>query len=186
MNINMDSVMSKVKAFSESSEGKMRVKNCLEKYKKEGRHTTATGDKLMTETMMREAAYKFIDVLKNTAHGMNLPESVLRHFDSLDCSNPIQMRDGSSIMYVYFADDLHRESLQPERYDGVDNIVAVLNNGYDRHENMAKVWGEWHDMRNHGMVERTGLRFIQRAVDTFNGNYGSEYNVTAFAGDEYS
>ena len=51
MNINMSSIMSKAKAFSESPEGKRRMKACLEKYEKEGRASTGAGDKLITEKM---------------------------------------------------------------------------------------------------------------------------------------
>ena len=43
MNINMSSIMSKAKAFSESPEGKRRMKACLEKYEKEGRTSTGAG-----------------------------------------------------------------------------------------------------------------------------------------------
>lgn len=60
MNINMSSIMSKAKAFSESPEGKRRMKACLEKYEKEGRTSTGAGDKLITEKMMLEAASKLI------------------------------------------------------------------------------------------------------------------------------
>ena len=33
--------------------------------------------------------------------------------------------------------------------------------------------------------DREGLQFIQQAVQDFNGNYGSDYNVVALAGDDY-
>ncbi len=183
--MNMRSIMGKVRAFNESPEGKRRIRECLEKYRKEGRTVTEAGDKLVSEAKMREAAARFIQVLRETARDIELPESVMSHFNSLEYSGPHEMPDGSRTIYVYFADDLHRDSLQPDRYGGVDNIIAVLNNGYDEHENMAKVWGVWHGMRIHALTERTGLHFIQRAVDDFNGNYGSEYRVVAKAEDIY-
>ena len=193
MNINMSSIMGKVKAFSESPEGKRRIKECLEKYKKEGRTVTEAGSVLFNDETMLEAAGKFINVLKDAARDALLPtvrdeeslDSVMKHFDSLDYSAPVKMPDGSAVIYVYFKDDLHRDSLQPDKWDGVENIIAVLNNGYDKHENMGKVWGVWHGARVHALTERTGLRFIQQAIMDFNGNYGSEYNVTAEAGSDY-
>ena len=69
--------MSKTKAFSESPEGKRRMKACLEKYEKEGRASTGAGDKLITEKMMWEAVSKFIHVMKTTAADYDLPESVM-------------------------------------------------------------------------------------------------------------
>lgn len=187
--INMSSIMSKVGAYSRSVDGKLRMKDCIEKYQRSGKTTTGTGDKLINEDMMLEAASKMITILRDTAREYNLPESVMRHFGSLGCSSPIRMPDGSTYIYIYFDDGfdggLHRDSLQPNKYGGVDNIIAVLNNGYGKHESMAKVWGVWHDVRVHALTERTGLHFIQQAVSDFNGNYGYEYNVTAEVGEAY-
>lgn len=185
MSFNMSSIMGKVETWSKSPEGKRRIKECLEKYEKEGRTVTNAGGRLRSEEMMYEVAYKFITLLRSTAQNMNLPDSVLEHFDSLDCSRPLKRPDGKTALYVYFKDNLHRDSLRPDKYSGVDNIIAVLNNGYDKHENMAKVWGIWHDVRVHALTERTGLRFIQQAVNTFNDEYGAYYGVTAISGDDY-
>ncbi len=135
---------------------------------------------------MHMAAAKMIQVLRSTAQSYALPASVMSHFDSLDTSSIIEMPDGSSIIYIYFGGDLHRDSLAPKDYSGIDNVVALINNGYGEHPSMAKVWGEWHGARIHGLTQRTGLHFIQQAVQDFNGNYGSDYNVTAIAGDEYN
>ena len=101
MNINMSSIMSKAKAFSESPEGKRRMKACLEKYEKEGRTSTGAGDKLITEKMMLEAASKLIHMMKTTAASYNLPESVMKHFDSLKCSAPVKLNDGATVIYIF-------------------------------------------------------------------------------------
>lgn len=185
MNINMSSIMSKTKAFSESPEGKRRMKACLEKYEKEGRASTGAGDKLITEKMMWEAGAKMIDVLRSTAHSMDLPESVVEHFDSLVCLPPIRMPDGSYTMEICFTDNLHRDSLRPDLYDGANNIVAILNNGYSENKNMEKVWGVWRGTRIHALTGRTGLRFMQQAAMDFNASYGAEYGVTAVEGAIY-
>ena len=163
--INIASIMNKVGAYSRSVNGKLRMRECIQRYSDEG---------------------KMIQVLRSTAQSYALPASVMSHFDSLDTSSIIEMPDGSSIIYIYFGGDLHRDSLAPKDYSGIDNVVALINNGYGEHPSMAKVWGEWHGARIHGLTQRTGLHFIQQAVQDFNGNYGSDYNVTAIAGDEYN
>ena len=208
--INMNSIMSKVGAYSRSVSGKLRMKECIQKYAAEGKSKTAGGSKVMTEDEMWKAAAKLIWVLQETARNFDLPQSVMQHFNSLECSKPYRMPDGSTVMYVYFEDDLRRESLE-DGYDyyggkfggytgeGIDNIVALLNNGAHA-KDYTYGWWNGHSptgdalsrsMGTDGFAwvkskkDREGLHFIQQAVNDFNGNYGSEYNVTAEAGEAY-
>lgn len=200
-NINLGSIMKKVEAYGRSVNGKLRMKECIEKYAADGVNKTAAGDKVVTETEMWTAAAKLISVLKSTAQSHDLPASVMRHFDMLDCSKIYQMPDGTSVIYIYFDGDLHRDSLYSEGYDGIDNIVALLNNGYHA-RNYVYGWWEGHSptgdnsYRSGGFdsndawvrsrKDRNGLGFIQQAVQDFNGNYGADFNVTAIAGDDYN
>lgn len=197
--INLNSIMKKIESYGRSVRGKLRMKECIEKYHADGVSKTAAGDKVVTETEMWEAASKLIGVLRNTARSYGLPASVMKHFDSLECSKIYTMPDGSSVIYVYFGDDLHRDSLYSDGYDGIRNIVALLNNGYH-----AKnyVYGDWDGHSPSGesaldgrsintsayirsRKDREGLHFIEQSIQDFNGNYGSTYNVTAVAGDDY-
>ena len=99
--------------------------------------------------------------------------------------NGPEVIDRKAVVDIYFGGDTHRDSLMPERYGGVDNIIALINNGYSENENIGKVSGTWHSIRIHGLTERTGLHFMQEAVDTFNARYQDKYNVTAIVGDAY-
>lgn len=210
MNINMSSIMSKVDAWSKSPEGQRRMKACIDKYKKEGRSTTAVGDKIVTEKMIWEAASKFIAVLRSAASSYDLPDSIIKHFDSLECSRPIHLHDGSTVIYVYFGDDLHRDSLEDgSGYyggkfggytgEGINNIIALFNNGANAKE---FVYGWWNDHSPTGSAfahslpgddfawvrskkGREPLRFIQQAINDFNDNYGADYGVSASAGSDY-
>lgn len=200
-NININSIMQKVNAYGRSVNGKLRMKECIEKYAADGVNKTAAGDKVITETEMHKAAARLISVLQSTARSYDLPASVMQHFDSLHGSDVYKMPDGSSVIYIYFGGDLHRDSLYSEGYDGIDNIVALLNNGYHA-KNYVYGWWEGHSpsgdnsYRSGGFdqtdawirsrKDRTGLGFIQQAVQDFNGNYGADYNVTAIAGDDYN
>ena len=200
-NINLDSIMRKVSAYSKTENGKAKMRDVIQQYRTKGVGKTAAGDKVITESDMWMAASKMIDVLRSTAQSCDLPPSVLRHFDSLECSQVYEMPDGTSVIYIYFEDDLHRDSLENDLgYEGIDNIIALFNNGYHAHN---YVYGWWNGHRPTGEAvsrgstgtedfawvrskkEREGLQFIQQAVRDFNGNYGADYNETAVAGDDY-
>ncbi len=168
--INMGEVMRQVGAYFQTEEGKALLK---ERTKGAARET------------LREAAEKMIGILRATAASFDLPESVQQHFASLQVSAPREGPDGTYSVEIYFSDDLHRDSLEPQNYDGVNNVVALLNNGYDEHPAMAHVWGYWHGAHIHGLTERTGLQFMQQAVHEFNSLYGAKYGVTAVAGEDY-
>lgn len=191
--------MSKVGAYSRSVEGKLRMKERINKYVSDGQSKTAGGGKIMTEDDMYRAAYKMMDVLKQTAKESDLPPSVMQHILTMDCSKPYKMPDGHMEIWIYFGGDMHRESLvrkDGKQSGGINNIVALLNNGTD---DETTVYGSWKGHEPVGTVKagpdgyawvkgenpRTALRFIQQAVGDFNGNYGSDFNVTAVAGDDY-
>ncbi len=203
--INMSSIMSKVGAYSRSVSGKLRMKECIQKYAADGKSKTAGGSKVMTEDEMWKAAAKLIWVLQETARSFDLPQSVMQHFNSLECSKPYRMPDGSTVMYVYFEDDLRRDSLENGENgytgEGIDNIVALLNNGTHAKDYVYGWWNGHHPtgealtgLRSlhtddyawvRSKKDRDALHFIQQAVNDFNGNYGSEYNVVAEAGEAY-
>lgn len=73
----------------------------------------------------------------------------------------------------------HRESLAPETFSGIDNIVALLNNGYDAAKQIRGVWqghtsdGEFYFSLTH----REGAHFIQDAIREFKELYGDKYGV---------
>lgn len=202
MNINMNAIMGKARAWSESPDGKRRMKDVIEKYSKEGRDTTAAGGKLFNEKSMWEAAVKFIDVMKSTARSYNLPASVMEHIDGMSSGSIIKTQNGYELP-LYFFGDLHRESLEADEESvdywssrgfgrhtgpGIDNIVALFNNGYDdSREPIKTVYGLWASTGQfvHNKQEREALRFIQQAVMDFNSNYGAEYNVTAVPSAAY-
>lgn len=195
--INLDSIMKKVEAYGRSVTGKLRMKECLNNYVSDGINKTAAGDKIVTETEMYQAADKLISVLRSTAQSYGLPASVMRHFDNLDYTKIHTMSDGSSTICLYFGGDLHRNSLYSDGYDGIDNIVALLNNGYHAKDYVYGYWeghkptgesvldGRSTDAFIRSRKDREGLNFIGQAIQDFNGNYGAEYNVTAVAGEDY-
>lgn len=197
--INLDAIMKKVSAYSKTDSGKEKMREVIQRYKENGTGKTGAGDKVITESDMLIAASKMITVLRATAQSYGLPASVIKHFDSLECSEIHEMPDGSSVIYIYFGDDLHRDSLYSDGYDGVNNIIALLNNGYNAKNYVYGYWDN-HSPTGESKLDgrsidtsayirsrknREGLQFIQQAIRDFNGNYGTDFNVTAIASDEY-
>lgn len=159
--INIASIMNKVGAYSRSVNGKLRMRECIQRYSDEGKGKTEAGDKIITEKDMHMAAAKMIQVLRSTAQSYaaaGIGYEPLRFFGHI-----IYYRDaGWLVHYLHlFWRDLHRDSLAPKDYSGIDNVVALINNGYGEHPSMAKVWGEWHGARIHGLTQRP-VFFIQQ------------------------
>ena len=138
---------------------------------------------------MLDAARKLVQTIKDTAHGCDLPTSVLAHFDSLSIGKLQRQADSSYTIEINFTDDLTRESLQPEKYGGVRNIIAIFNNGYpadrSRSEAISHVAGYWHGKETVALEFRPGLYFLQDAVNDFNMNYGMPLGMYAELGAVY-
>lgn len=83
---------------------------------------------------------------------------------------------------------------------GIENIIALFNNGAKAQD---YTYGWWNGHKATGDAsfrsaspegdfawvrskkDRAPLHFIQQAIDDFNGNYGSELNMTAVAAEVY-
>lgn len=200
MALSSADILSKVDAWSKTPEGKRRIQAKLDEYKKQGRTTTRAGASIRTERTMYEAAAKMISVMQGAARDAGLPDSVLAHFNSLYASAPKALGDGIYVVFINFGDDLSRESLENEYdYGGVNNIVALFNNGAHAKNYIYGWWNGHAPTGNTGFrsggsdsyawvrskKDREGLHFIQQAVNDFNGNYGADYEVTATVGDDY-
>jgi len=200
VNINIDSIMSKVSAYAQSSAGKEKMNKRIQQYVSSGVKQTAAGDKILTEDKMWEAVSKFLYVMRVTAAEYGLPESVMEHINGLESAGQIRKTPDGYEIALYFEGDLHRDSLDNDLgYEGVDNIVALFNNGYHA-RNYVYGWWDGHKATGDGVLrsgvgtdfawvrskkEREPLHFIQQAVHDFNANYGADYGVTAVAGTAY-
>lgn len=132
------------------------------------------------------AAGKFIEVLEKeiqshvggsyASGGMSqAAQAALSHITH---SEPYRVGDRYYVD-VFIEGDLSRPSLAPQHYDGIENIAALLNNGYTAAHTVYGVW-ESHsvgDERIASLTSRGGAHFVQQAVRDFMGNYASEYGV---------
>lgn len=168
-----------------------------------GKITIGFGDGSGSLKTVEEAADKFIQVLHSeiSSHvgepyevgGISgLAQDVM---DEVDYGKPYCVGDKYYID-IYFTNELSRQSLRPKEYDGIDNIVALLNSGYDA---IDYVYGFWidhtgqvsSDMEGNpkkifSLKSRGGAHFMEQAIIDFMGNYATEYNVTKIElSDEY-
>lgn len=187
--INIDAVLDKIDAWEHSDKGQKKIQSTINKYVRTNVNRTKAGSRVITERDMKQAARKLIQTIKDTAHSCDLPESVLAHFDSLSIGKLERQPEGSYIMEINFTDDLTRESLEPARYGGVKNIIAIFNNGYpsdkSRSEAISHVSGLWHGEYTTALDSRQGLYFLQDAVNDFNLNYGMPLGMFAEVGAVY-
>ena len=179
-------IMSKIKDWANSRAGKKRVgqlkghyREAVEKFAS-GQATDSLAAK--AETMNRLARELIAIVRKH------MPDSLADVCDRMSNQQPIKRTDGSVEIAVRFSPDaIRRNSLWVSGYpNGVDNIVALLNNGYNARD---YVYGVWDRNPSAGVItsvrEREPLYFMQRAVREFNAKYGKKYNVTASLGSVY-
>lgn len=202
--IDESALMAKLHAWEKVPENRKRMDAKIKEISgRDGVATTAAGSRVRTEEDMLMAADKFIDILQRCAEDANLPESVMAHFRELFASRPVKLPNGETVVVVRFGGDLHRDSLENDLgYEGIDNIVALFNNGYKAG---GTVYGWWNGHspttaetgyrsgsgeNTYAWVpskaERPALKFIQQAVADFNGNYGADYGAVAIAGEDYS
>lgn len=187
--INMNSILDKVYAWERSDKGQKKIQGTVNKYVRNNVSRTKAGSRVVTQKDMLDAARKLVQTIKDTAHGCDLPTSVLAHFDSLSIGKLQRQADDSYTIEINFTDDLTRESLQPEKYGGVRNIIAIFNNGYpadrSRSEAISHVAGYWHGKETVALEFRPGLYFLQDAVNDFNMNYGMPLGMYAELGAVY-
>lgn len=194
--INQATLEKKLEQWKNSPAGKKRIEKYLEDRRKSGL-PLANGKHVVGQKEMIEMANALIAIIKE-----RLPDSIASVGDSLKYTSPIKQADGGyKVMVQFDKTALHRDSLENDRgYDGIDNIVALFNNGYHA-KNYAYGWwkghkslsrsGEFHDSADdeyawvRSQKEREALHFMQDAEAAFNSLYGAKYNVMVELGSDY-
>lgn len=137
-----------------------------------------------------EAAKSFIEVLQAeiqshagiSASDGGLGSTAVTSLTQLTHGSPVKVGKNSYQIEVSFAGNLHRDSLYQSGYpDGVENIAALLNTGYDASKG---VYGTWHGEKIASLQHRNGAGFIESAVRTFMANYAKNYGVIGIEIDD--
>ena len=195
--ISDSDIMKKLNAYAKTPTGKKRMGTCLKKAQETGK-PLASGEVVPSKKHMSEMASALVEMIRR-----RFPASIADVGNTLTATKPIRKSDGSYEVTLKFDHgSLHRDSLENDLgYDGIDNIVALFNNGYH-----AKnyVYGWWNGHRPTGESvyrsgstqgeyawirsekEREALQFMQEAVEEFNTVYGSKYDVTVQLGSDYT
>lgn len=169
--INMESILAKAKACTNTSEFQQKVQQKADVLIREGGVAQTSSGRMVTISEMQMAAAKFIEVLQNEISGSGI---AISGAVSLTHGSPFQVAPNKYQIEVSFSGDLHRDSLAPDIYGGIDNIVALFNNGYAAGN---RVYGIWHGEQIASLPNRTGIHFIESAVRNYMANYASEYGV---------
>lgn len=185
--INMSSILAKAKRHINTPEMQKKIEDAVDRAVLSGRY--GVRGKTITIYGLRSAADKFIEVLQNEiksheasdwsnelANG-GLGKTAIDSLTKLSHGAPIKIGKNRYKIGVWFTDNLHRESLAPDKYDGVDNIAALLNSGYSAGHTVYGVWRGHGEEERYSLVSRSGAHFIENAIRNYMDGYASEYGV---------
>lgn len=168
--INMASITSKVNAYLKTPAGKQKVNSTTIK-------AILTAESGAIKCSPEEVAATFVSTMLESARSAAFGATAYEAISGFSAGAPAVSNAGEMVVITIpfsFTGDLHRDSLAPETYGGVDNIVALLNNGYTAG---GTVYGQWHGKQIHSLRKRTGTHFIQSAVRQFWDKYAGVYNI---------
>jgi hypothetical protein len=180
--VNWSSILSKAEAGMKAPEKKKEMQDIVDRRVIGGFGGSGTNNVI-------RAANRFVEILKecidecagsNFSNG-DLGETAIDALKkiSIGAAEEYGSRNCYSIPITFSMDDRHRDSLAPDVFSGVDDIVVLLNNGYPRdgHE-MGVVFGEWHGKQIQNLRDRQGAHFIESAVHKFMTSEARKYGVT--------
>lgn len=147
---------------------------------------TSTNRGLVDGKSLKDAAEAFMGVLITEILTLEaesgfekglLGATAVQALTNLECGEPKKIANGKYVIPVNFAGDLHRDSLDPVMYEGVDNIAALLEKGYEAAYPVSGVWEGHYEWNIESLQKREGAKFIEKAVENFMENYAHMYNV---------
>ena len=196
MALTAKSIQDLLRGWAGTLEGQKRMKACISKAVTSG-GKLASGSKVPSTRDMSAAAADMISIVRN-----KMPSSISDI--AMFASTPQKNGDGDYVVYLNFDESaLHRDSLENDEreYDGIDNIVALLNNGMHASGftygwwNGHKPTGESLAFSVHGaedyawvrsVKDRDPLLFMQSAVAEFDTKYSKKYGAKAVLSDDYT
>lgn len=172
--INIESIKKKAAEYMKTPKMQREVQNKVDKYML-GEISISFGRDRGAPPPPSLAAAKFIEVLQNEICSSGLSKDAIDAVSNLSHGSAYRSGVNKYIIPIYFTGELSRPSLDPERYGGINNIVALLNSGVDH--KMHAVHGEWHGVETWSKTVIPGAHFIENAIRNFMSNYSTEYGV---------
>lgn len=189
-NIDMKSIMEKAVKATNTSKFQKQTEAKTDEYVLTG---GGSGGGAATATGAPFAAAKFIEVLQNEIKSLEatsgfadgkLGATAVEALSQLGHGRPYKVGKYKYQIPVWFENDLRRDSLCLNEYDGIDNIAALLNSGYDAGHVVYGIWLHHSPFNIPSLQHRSGARFIENAIRDYMGNYASDYGVTDIEVDD--
>ena len=195
------SIEDKLRRYFRSEKFQKKCDETVKRYNAEGYNKTNSGSELANDKTFAEMTAAMAGFIEARAAKDGVPDSVLRNIRSLRFFQSKLTGDNRwHEVKMFFDSDYSRPSLYEDGYDGIDNIIALFNNGYVARQS---VYGAWDGHKPTGesifhsytaensphipsKIGRPTLEFMQKAVHDFNAEYGEKYKIKVVLGDVYS
>lgn len=181
MIINTGVIAEKINSYVKSTSGKKKIYEKLQSMDKENTDIAKSLAGLLGEYI----AY--------TAEEYELPRSVINLVTQIEYSvgTVVKKKNERAVeIGMHFTGDLYRMSLSKEdgrtTGDGIDNIIALFNNGYTARKSVKGIWHGHEELGTINSVKhRDPTNFLQDAINDFINDYAGEYNITVSLSPKY-
>lgn len=186
---NWDSVLKKAQAAAKTESVQKKIEGAIDNHILNGKKLNAKN----TVKPIRDAAMKFAEVLSKEVHSCagsvpasgQLGRTAISALSSMNISPPEKTAKYRYQIGVSFSGDMSRDSLDPSYFpEGIDNIAALLNNGYSAKSTVYGVWLNHSPWNIKSLTNRTGAHFIDNAVQSFKTGDAPKYGITDIIIDE--
>ena len=172
--VNMGAVLAKAQSYLNSKEGKAKISRITDQALVSG--GALGGEKVYSPT---EAGNAFIEVLRKSIESSGLSGYAVEAVSDWNCSDVSKLKDGVYLVSIDFVGEKYRDSLIPDVYGGINNIVALLNTGVSH--TMKPVYGMWHGEETWSRTKIPDTRFIEQAISEFMQIYAAKYHVRSIS-----
>lgn len=177
--VNMEAILQKAKDYMKTPKMQEKIWKKTDDYMIRGKPVVISSESQQRPAVQASGVFikTFKKEVEDSAAAGYLGTTAVDALENMSETKPV--RSGKRYYVQASIDgDGHRESLQPEEYDGVDNIAMLLNEGYE-----ARIWirGVWQGHNNGKKIwsrrVRPGAHFIEHAIETFKKNDAHQFGV---------
>ena len=174
-NINYESIMEKVDTRLKKKDMQKKIDAIID-------------SKMVGTVLAKSAANAFVDVLHSEVDALSstppanggLGPTAISAAKKVSVGTPVKLANNMYSIGISFDGNLSRDSLVPSDFDPIDNIIALLNNGYSAGDYVYGAWMSSTLVYNswiRSLKNREGAHFINNAANIFKRDYREKYNV---------